>query len=154
MKFETTIDESGSSRGQTLIEFALIMVLLFISTLGIIEWGLVLYNKSVLTDACREGARAGIVFRTNSATSAYDPLSEAEIKTVIDNYVQNRLLTFGAPFDPATDVVIAWNPDPPVHGGDLDVRVNFTYTFLALPNFGDMGTGTLNLAARSMVRME
>ena len=73
---------------------------------------------------------------------------------MVDNYVQDRLVTFGAPFDAQTDVVVAWNPDPPVHGGELDVRVNFTYTFLALPNFGNWGTGTLDLSARSVMRME
>lgn len=150
----THCDNGRSSQGQTIVEFAFIVVLLFIVTLGIMEFGIVLYNKSVLTDACREGARAGVEFRADSATLAYDPLTEAEIKTVIDNYVQNRLVTFGAPFDAQTDVVIAWNPTPPVHGGEIAVRVNFTYTFLALPNLGDLGSGTLDLSAKSVMRME
>jgi len=147
-------EKSKSNRGQTLIEFALIIVLLFILILGIMEFGIILYDKSVLTDACREGARAGVVFRADPATFAYDPLTEAEIKTVIDNYIQKRLLTFGAPFDATNDVDITWDPNPPTHGGEIDVRVNFTYSFLALPNLGNMGTGTLNLSARSVMRME
>jgi hypothetical protein len=122
--------------------------------MGIMEFGIVLYNKAILTDACREGARAGVVFRANSATFSYNPLTEAEIRNVINNYVQGRLLTFGTPFDAQTDVAVAWDPNPPVHGGEVDVRVNFTYTFLALPKLGDMGSGTLNLSARSVMRME
>ena len=147
-------EKSKSNRGQTIVEFAFIIVLLFILILGIMEFGIVLYDKSVLTDACREGARAGVVFKSDPTTFAYDPMTEAEIKTVIDNYAQSRLLTFGAPFDATTDVVVAWNPNPPSHGSELDVRVNFTYTFLALPNLGDLGTGTLDLSAKSVMRME
>jgi hypothetical protein len=147
-------DKSESDRGQTIIEFAFIIVLLFILILGIMEFGMVLYNKSILTDACREGARAGVVFRADSSTFAYDPLTEAEIRAVIDGYVQKRLVTFGEPFDAATDVVVAWDPYPPIHGGELDVRVNFAYTFLALPYLGNMGSDTMNLSARTVMRME
>ena len=147
-------EKSRSNQGQTIIEFAFIIVVVFILILGIMEFAIVLYNKAILADACREGARTGVVFRADTATFAYDPLTETEIKTVIGNYVQNRLVTFGAPFDAQTDVEVAWDPDPPFHGGQLDVRANFTYTFLALPNFGGLGTGTLDLSARSVMRME
>lgn len=147
-------DASKSSRGQVIIEFAFIVVLLFILILGIVEFGIILYDKSILTDACREGARAGVVFRADSSTFAYDPLTEAEIRTVIDNYVQNRLVTFGAPFNATTDVIIAWDPYPPTHGGELDVQVNFTYTFLSLPYLGNMGSDTMDLYARSVMRVE
>jgi hypothetical protein len=94
------------------------------------------------------------MFRADSATFAYDPLTEAEIKTVIDNYVQNRLVTFGEPFDATNDVTVAWDPAPATHGGELDVQVNFTYRFLALPYLGDMGISTIDLSARSLMRME
>lgn len=148
------LEKSISNRGQTVIEFAFIIVLLFITILGIMEFGIILYDKSVLTDACREGARMGVAFRADSATFAYDPFTEAEIKSVIDNYVEDRLLTFGAPFDAQTDVVVAWNPNPPASGGALEVQVNFTYTYLALPNLGGLGKNTLDLSAKSVMRME
>ena len=154
MNLKILTEKSRSSRGQTIIEFALIIALLFVCILGIMEFSMILYDKAILTDACREGARAGIEFRANTATFAYAPLTEAEIKTLIGNYVQNRLVTFGAPFDAQTDVVVTWDPDPPSHGGELEVQVNFTYTFLALPNFGGLGAGTLDLTARSIMRME
>ncbi len=154
MKRKMMTERAKSNLGQTLIEFAFIMVLFFLLVLGIMEWGIVLYNKAILKDACREGARAGVLFRADSATFAYDPLTEAEIKTVVDNYVQNRLLTFGEPFDATNDVTVTWDPAPATHGGELDVQVNFTYKFLALPNLGHMGTDTIDLSARSLMRME
>jgi Flp pilus assembly protein TadG len=145
--------KSKSDSGQTLVEFAFIVVPLMVLVLGIMEFGILLYDKAVLTDACQEATRAGIMFNADSTEFEYAPLTEAEIKTVIGNYVQNRLLTFGDPFDPETDVVVAWDPAP-THGSTLEVTVNFPYKFLALPNFGDMGGGTLDLSARSVMRME
>jgi len=142
-----------SNRGQTMLEFAFIVCIVCILLLGVMEFGIIMYDKSVLTDACEAGARAGAMFRADATEFEYAPMTEAEIKTVIANYVQNRLLTFGVPFDASTDVDVAWDPSP-ASGNMLEVRVNFPYTFLALPNFGGMGSGTLSLAARSVMRME
>ena len=49
--------------GVAVIEFAIILPLLLVIIFGIIEFGLVLFNKQVITNASREGARAGIVAR-------------------------------------------------------------------------------------------
>ncbi len=143
-----------SNQGQTLIEFAFVIIPLLVLVLGIMEFGIVMYNKAVLTDACEAGARAGVMFRADATEFEYAPLTEAQIKTVIDNHVQNRLVTFGEPFDPSSDIDVSWDEYPPTHGGEIDVQVNFAYTFLALPNFGGMGSGPLTLSARSVMRME
>lgn len=143
-----------SDRGQGIVEFAFILVPLMVLTLGIMEFAILLYDKAVLTDACRLGTRAGVMFNADATEFEYTPLTETQIKTVIDNYVQNRLVTFGDPFDADTDVVITWDSIPPTNGSQLDVRVNFPYTFLALPNFGGMEDSPLNLSARSRMRME
>jgi Flp pilus assembly protein TadG len=165
------INRCKSNRGQTIIEFAFIMVLLFIFILGIMEWGIILYDKAILTHACREGTRAGVVYRADSSSDfGYMPLTAAEIRTVVNNDLQGRLVTFGAPFDPASDITPRWSTNggatwtattPGTHGNgeELRVEVDFAYTFLALRNLvglagGSLGTGTLNLSARSIMRME
>lgn len=151
------LEKSKSDRGQTIVEFAFIIVLFFILILGIMEYGIVLYNQSVLKDACREGARSGVMYRADPATFSYNPMTAAEIRTVIANYVQSRLLTFGTAFNPATDVIVTWSPNPtypPAQGDDLEVRVNFTYRFLALPYLGNAGWNSTALSARSVMRME
>ena len=53
--------KSSSQKGASLVEFALVLPLLMLILWGIIEFGLLLYNKQVITNASREGARAGIV---------------------------------------------------------------------------------------------
>ena len=142
-----------SNQGQTIVEFAFVLVPLLILVLGVMEFGMILYDKAVLTDACREAAREGIMFRADATEFVYTPMTEAEIKALVGNYLQGRLVSFGEPFDPATDVVVAWDPSP-TSGSTLEVTVNFPYTFLALPNFGGLGSGTLDLSARSTMRME
>ena len=143
-----------SEQGQGIIEFAFVLVPLLVLTLGIMEFGILLYDKAVLTNACQAGAREGVMFRADATEFEYTPYTETQIRTAIDNYVQNRLVTFGEPFDANTDVVVSWDTSPPTHGSQLEVQVNFPYTFLALPNFGGMGEGALNLSARSRMRME
>jgi Flp pilus assembly protein TadG len=56
--------------------------------LGTIEGSLAMYDKAVITNASREGARAGIVARN-------PPLSEAEIRQVVQAYTQNAVVDFG-----------------------------------------------------------
>jgi Flp pilus assembly protein TadG len=55
--------------GAAAIEFALLLPLLMLILFGIIEFGLVLYNQEVITNASREGARYGIVIGSPRPTT-------------------------------------------------------------------------------------
>ena len=46
---------------------------------GIIEFGIILYDKAMITNASREGARAGIVFDP-------DGISDSYIREVVKTY--------------------------------------------------------------------
>jgi Flp pilus assembly protein TadG len=112
--------------GQALVEFAVLLPLLLILLLGTIEFGFLLYNQQVITNASREGARYGIVSRSPRRDAS-------EIETVVDNYCSDHLITFGTG-EPETTV----QPDPTtgsVFGDDLRVEVSFPYQFLVLPEF-------------------
>ena len=50
-----------SKRGQSLVEFALISVVLFFLSLGIIDLARLLFAYSVVSNAAQEGSRYGIV---------------------------------------------------------------------------------------------
>ena len=52
----------GSGRGQSLVEFALVLTPLFLVLLGIIQFGFIFNTYVTLTNAAREGARSGTVF--------------------------------------------------------------------------------------------
>ena len=52
-----------NQNGATAVEFAVILPLLLLLIFGIIEFGLLLFNRHVITNSVREAARAGIVVR-------------------------------------------------------------------------------------------
>jgi Flp pilus assembly protein TadG len=114
----------NAQKGATLVEFAIIALVLFTLLFAIIEFGVYLYNQQVITNASREGARAGIVI-------GKDRVIVEDIKKIVDSYCKDHLVTFGAANDPDTDV-IGYNSDAKF-GDNLEVTVNFDYGYLFLP---------------------
>ena len=62
-RFSTTCTEE---RGQTLVEFALVLPILCLLLFGIIQFGITFNNYISLTDAVRAGARKAAVSRNTS----------------------------------------------------------------------------------------
>lgn len=138
-----------SEKGGAVVEFAIVLPLLAVLLFGIIEFSLLFYNKAMITNASREGARAGIVYSPTR-------LSKADIQTVVNNYCASHLITFGAS-SPQTDV----DPDPTssaVSGAPLTVTVTYTYEFLVFPNLIKLLQGTYSdtqdLTAVTVMRYE
>lgn len=131
--------------GQALVEFALVLPILVVLLLGLIEFGFLLYNQQVITNASREGARYGIVSRTPRRTAA-------EIESVVNSYALNRLITFGSAV-PGTSVEPEDTGGQPF-GADLTVRVSFEYQFLVLPKFIASLAGIQELRARTLMKYE
>lgn len=136
-----------NQNGAAVVEFAVILPLLLLLVFGIIEFGVLIYNKAMITNASREGARLGIVFRTNRGTV------EAEVRDRIDDYLNNYLINFGG----NTDHTVSFDPiDPSVisTGQTLEVTVTYPYNFLIVPNFITNLSGGVTLQARTTMRAE
>ena len=141
---------AGNEKGTTIIEFAIVAPLLFILLFGTIDFALLLYNKAVITNSSREGARYGIVART-------DRYTEAEITVEVLKYCQDRLITFGDIADPTvTAVVKDVNGNGATDFGDnLEINVNWTYAFLAFPDLPGIGfDDEINLSAKTVMKYE
>ena len=133
-----------NERGGSLIEFALISWVLFLVLFGIIEFGLILYNQAVITNASREGARYGIVSRVPRHTSA-------EIIAYVSQAYADKPKTFGTP----DFRVIPQLPASSIFGQDLIVDVTWQYDFLLLPNFSSgVLSNPLTLSARTVMKYE
>lgn len=136
-------------RGTAAIEFAIILPLLVVFIFGIIEFGLVFYDKAMVTNASREAARAGIVYRD-------PPLTVAEMQSVVDSYCGGRLISFGGGPSPTTTVP---SGECTNHGDELVVNVAYQYEFLLLPDFltafftGGM-PGSIDISAVTRMRCE
>jgi Flp pilus assembly protein TadG len=137
--------------GQAIIEFAFVLPLLCIIVLGIIEFGVLFYDKAVITNASREGARAGIVYRDPDGDGFYNAHPTTDITNAVDNYLNGRLITFGATGPSWTTQVLANEAISP--GGRVDVQVTYTHRYLVLPNFLGFGN-TINISAETIMRVE
>jgi Flp pilus assembly pilin Flp len=162
MKTKMTIK---NQKGASAVEFAIIAPLLFVLLFGILEGGLALYNKAVITNACREGARNGIVLRSS-------PLNQAQLDLLVlntvTNYTASRLISFDGNTAPENTGGIALNPAVvmsdenlnglPDAGESLTVRVEYYYAFLAFPNLLALIKGsyskTILLTAETIMRFE
>ena len=133
-------------KGVAAVEFAIILPVLLLIIFGIIEFGLLLYDKQVITNASREGARAGIVVGVSR-------VDDEGILEVMDRYIANNLITFGSA--PSLDITIcpglACDPSEDRNdmdfGEDLTVTVTYDYDFLVLPH-------SVTLVAETVMRME
>ncbi len=125
------------------MEFALILPLLLFVLFAIIEFSIAMYDKAVITNASREGARMGIVSQNPRPDAA-------TITATVNTYAATNLISFG-PATPSTTVTGAPCAAP---GGYITVSVAYTYNFFVLPNFMTSLTGPLVLNGAAVMRCE
>ena len=116
------IKRDSKQRGTSSVELALVLPVFLFVLFGLIELSVALYDKAVLTQASREGARAGIVLRQPKLTTA-------EIQQVVLNYTRGALISLGTSKDPVVTVV---QSTPAMFPNPLTVQVDYTYTGLGL----------------------
>ncbi len=122
---------NDKERGAAAVEFALILPVLLLMLFLIIEFSIILYDKAVITNASREGARSGIVY------SAPPRVSVRTITATVDNYCATNLISFGS-----STTVTAVPNGACVNSGDLlMVDVTYTYSFFAVPNILKFASG-------------
>lgn len=137
------------SRGAAVVEFAVILPLLLLLVFGIIEFGVLLFDQAILTNASREGARVGILFRPASESGA----RPAAITAAVNGYLGDHLITFGEP-GPATVTTTPADAAGLGAGDYLTVSVGYHYQFLLVPAFITDLTDGLTLQAETTMRAE
>jgi Flp pilus assembly protein TadG len=118
-----------SSRGQSIVEFALIAPLLLITVFGIIDFAMGLRAWVSLTNATRDGARYG---------SVGNPLGSAVTSCVgeDDATVVGRVCTVAEGLDKA-EMTVDPSCDPDCDPGS-SVRVEATYEYHFITPMGDL----------------
>lgn len=105
-----------NERGAIAAEFAILLPLLLTVVLGTIEFGMMMYGREVVTNAAREGARAGIVLGPPKRTAG-------EITAIANAYLTNTGITVAS---------VTFNPSGA--GGaspaTLTVAATYRYPFL------------------------
>lgn len=115
------VRRARNCRGSATVEFALLLPILMGLLLGVMEVGLALYDKAVLTQACREGARAGIVLRSPKP-------GEAEIRAIVQQRAQAQLVSLTATTPLQVSVI---QSTPAAYPNTLQVSASYTFRGLA-----------------------
>ena len=98
-------------RGQTMVEFAIVLPIFLLLLLGILQFGIAFNHYLALTDGVRAGARYGAVLRTSPT---HDAQTIAKVKQSAANLDQSKI---------TVTVSSTW-----VAGSDLTVCGSYPYS--------------------------
>jgi len=99
-------------RGQALIELALVLPLIILLVMGTMEFGRILHSYLLITNASREGARAGvtgaddaaIILKTKDAAESLE-LTDAQINITPAQSSRTRGIPLTVQVDYAVDLI-------------------------------------------------
>ena len=138
-----------SESGVAIVESAMILILLFMLLVGIIEFSILVYNKSTITHGAREAARFATLFNVDAAGDfSYSPMTDAEIQAFVNMHLAG-LVSFSSAATPPTVTV---TPDWATRQADRSdtpvvVTVDYNYSFILTP-------GDVDLQAQAVMRPE
>ena len=153
---------SEQENGQSLVEFALVTIFVIIPfTLALIETSVIMYKYVTLTNAAREGTRAGSIYLYVGDPSGSSAAPDAGRSSTINTHVKSTLaplivappdcngtaatttcqITYGPPTAPI--------PDPLRSTDTFTVTLVHIHPFL----FGALG-GDIDLQAQASMRIE
>jgi Flp pilus assembly protein TadG len=125
-----------AEQGQALVEFTLVVVPLLILLFGIIEFGLVMYDKNTVVSDAREAARLAAV-------------NDSSGKTLLTDAPAGSKLTFSCSTDPNSG-----NPVGAYNVGDkVTAHVTYVHSFIT-PLIGDLLGGNINLSSNATMTLE
>ncbi len=150
-------------RGVAMVEFAIVAPLLFVLLFGIIEFGIILYDQAVITNASREGARYAAMYYVDPTTGEATRDACPAVQNYVVEYVNARVINLTNTNAIGTGNVTCPNGtpyyDPSATTGYVDtVSVQYTYNFLVFGGLmrllGGSISPTLNLSATTVMRDE
>jgi Flp pilus assembly protein TadG len=143
----TRFTRDGS--GQTIVEFALAVVVLLVIVLGLFDVGRAVWYSNTLALATREGARYAIVHGSLSGSSAV--ATEAQVVTQVDLHATG--------LNPTPATTVTWctsspcvSPDPAANDPGDYVTVTSTLVYTPIASRVFIG-GALNVTLRGSATM-
>lgn len=118
-------------KGQSLVEFALVLPVFIVILFGIIEFGRIWETVNVMTSAAREGARIAAIYGSGSTTA-----SQTALNVLADAQIENATVSIEGPT--AADEII----------------VTVTVTYASLTGSLVPGVGALTLTRSTTMHWE
>lgn len=149
----------SNKRGTTIVEFALILPIFFVIIFGIIEFGIMMYDKAMIINASREAARAAVVYGSNFTTDEdgdynFFYMSNENIENTVISYCNKNLISFKS----GSEIKIETDPPDPENGSSgeyLSVKVEYDFDFLVFSKLSKIIIDSpVILRAETMMRFE
>jgi Flp pilus assembly protein TadG len=127
-------------KGAQSVEFALVLPFMVLIMFAVLDFGIIVYNKAIITNASREAARRGIIL----SAAAWDVNM---IKQVACNYAKDSLITVSGGTRNSTctgtaDPTVVVTPTAaPAFNTPVKVDVSYTVTGFSLGTWWGLGTG-------------
>jgi Flp pilus assembly protein TadG len=131
-----------SQSGTSIVEATIVLPLMLMLVFGIAEFGISFTRWNSLTNAVREGARAGVVFRS--------PCDAGPVTTLIETTVSDFATSSG--IDPANITTTVTGACTGT-GTELSVSAVVPYDYVALSALAGFAPST-DLSARTVMRNE
>ena len=127
-----------SARGQTIVEFALVLPIFLLIVFGIFDFGRIVFLQSQLENAVREGVRTGIGMTANNKTPA-------QIASAVRDRVRSQTGLAGA------SVAQSCSPASCAYGASITVSGSLTTSFVASGLLPGISPPTLSAAASGRI---
>jgi Flp pilus assembly protein TadG len=136
--------------GTSTVEMVIVTPVLLLLVFGIAELGIAFAQWQTVSNAVREGARLGVVFRDPATCNPGTVLGQ--VQTTVVNYSATMGVTLAPGSVNATGLCTG-------SGTPVSVQATFPYTFQVLPNVQGLFTGgsvpgVLNFVLASTMRNE
>jgi len=149
----------NNQHGAAFVEFALVLPILLILVGGIVEFGFLYYNKQVLTNASREGVRAGIVYEFDENGNR----ETADISQIAQDYANDRIFPFNQNHQVSVTAPNQAELATLAYPDEITVTVEHSHTFFlsSLLNVFNRLSGTpdtfgptISISGTTVMRME
>jgi hypothetical protein len=154
MQTPASVSKDQAQHGQALVEFALVLLFVILPfTFILVDGAMMLFTLANVTNAAREGARAGSIYQT--------PTSEtmATIDTGRNNYARGQARNLLGPlvdFSACDARIVSYSPITPTLGNPYREMDSLMFR-VACPRrllFGLVGTGAITLTSEARMRIE
>ena len=145
-------------KGAQAVEFALVLPFFILILFAVLDFGILVYNKAIITNASREGARSGALLSGTWDSTA--------VQQVACNYARNTLISVNSGTSTSTCtgtkdpvVNVYWGstatcPSPatlgpsPTFGVPVALKISYPFSGFSLGSWWSLGTGTSSVGSQ------
>jgi Flp pilus assembly protein TadG len=151
------VSGSGRQGGNVALELALVLPLFLLLLAGIVDLGMMFWEKQILTNATREGARWASLAKPDGSRMYPDDEIQKKVQSYLDN--SNLKDASGAKIALASGANFLCTSDVSTTPGTVTVELkDIPASLMLLPNiqtlFGGSGSDTIKLGAKTTMGAE